>query len=510
MQNALCTKGIALLVIILFVAVNIIPIIKGYKEKDEIITIDLNKDIKENSYYHEKFLEIPPYEEWNKTFGGVEFDNCFSVDKTIDGGYILLGRTGSYGAGSMDVWLIKTDANGNEIWNKTFGGADSDWGYMVQQTNDNGYIIGGGTRSYGAGLEDVWLIKTDSYGNEQWSKTFGGTDYDYGYSVQQTTDDDYILTGYTESYGAGSRDVWLIKIDANGDEIWNKTFGGIDFDYGYSVKQTTDDCYIIAGFTGSFGAGYSDVWLIKTDANGNELWNKTFGGTDDDFAYCVQQTTDDGYILIGRTWSYGAGLNDAWLIKTDSSGNKQWSKTFGGISYDYGYSVHQTPDNGYIIAGGTQSFVIGPNADAWLIKTDSDGNELWNKTFGGYGHDKAYSVQYITDDEYIIAGGDDSYGSNHDAWLIKVAAGRTLKTTFIIGRITDLNENNDFFTFKADKILYIQLFPFRINIYKSGEQITITNRYLGILNQKIIFGFFRVPISRTTDCPNYSEIDVKI
>jgi hypothetical protein len=510
MQHSLLIKVISILLVILFVEVNIIPTTEGNTEKDEILKTNLNKKEIENNDYQKKFFEIPPYEEWNKTFGGGDFDNCFSIDRTNDAGFILAGRTSSYGSGSMDIWLIKTDSYGNELWNKTFGGADSDWGYMVKETNDQGYIITGGTKSYGAGLEDAWLIKTDSNGNKQWSKTFGGLNYDYSYSVQQTTDGGYALTGFTESNSNGSRDVWLIKTDADGDEIWNKTYGGIEYDFGYSVQQTIDSGYIIAGYTGSYGLGYSDIWLIKTDSYGNELWNKTFGGGDDDFAYCVQQTSDDGFILIGRTWSYGAGLNDAWLIKTDSNGNKQWSKTFGGVSYDYGYSVQQTPDNCFIIAGGTQSFVNGPNADVWLIKTDSNGNELWNKTFGGYGHDKAYSVQYVTNDEYIIAGGDDSFGNNHDAWLIKVASGRRLKTTFIIGRISDLNENNDFLTFKAEKILKIQLFPLRINICKLGEHITITNRYLGILNQNIIFGFFRVPISRKIVRTSCNQIDRRI
>ena len=498
MQNKFHVKTTAIIIIILLIEVNIISIITVGDNVNYGYQFNFDNDEKFNKIRNIK-LYMPPYEEWNKSFGGVEFDISYSVEQTTDGGYILAGRTGSYGAGSMDVWLIKTDANGDEIWNKTFGGAESDWGYMSHQTSDNGYIIGGGTRSSGAGLEDVWLIKTDSSGNVQWSKTFGGTSYDYGYSVQQTTDDGYIITGYTDSYGSGSMDVWLIKTDANGDEIWNKTFGGTSYDYGYSVQQTTDDGYIIVGYTGSYGKGYSDAWLIKTDANGDEIWNKTFGGEDDDFAYCVQKTTDTGYILAGRTWSYGAGLNDAWLIKTDSSGNKQWSKTFGGTSYDYCYSVQQTPDNGYILAGGTQSFVIGPNADAWLIKTDSNGNELWNETFGGYGHDKAYSIQYITNDRYIMAGGYDSYKKDNDAWLIKVLGRRSLRTTFIIGRITDVNKNNDYISFKAVKLLYMHLFPFQLIVYNSGEKITITNLYLGIISKKIIFGFFRMPISSSLD-----------
>ena len=359
-------------------------------------------------------------EQWDKTFGGPEWDIGFSVHQTTDSGYIIAGYTRSYGAGGDDIWLVKTDSKGNKEWDKTFGGSDWDGAYCVEQTSDGGYIISGYTRSYNAGIDDVWLIKTDFEGNEQWNKTFGGSDWDGAYCVEQTSDGGYIVTGWTGYYMGDPRtNVWLIKADSEGNREWDKTFGGSGWDVGHCVQQTADGGYIISGRTRSYGAG--DVWLIKTDSEGNREWDKIFGGSGWDVGSYVQQTTDGGYIIAGRTTSYGAGAGDVWLIKTDSEGNREWDKTFGGSGYDVSYCVQQTADGGYIIAGETRS-CRDEWGDVWLIKTDSEGNREWDKTFGGSGYDVSYCVQQTSDGGYIVTGWTRSYGVDDDLWLIKVSA----------------------------------------------------------------------------------------
>jgi hypothetical protein len=283
-------------------------------------------------------------------------------------------------------------ADNDLMSNKTSSGPGYGVGNSVQQTTDGGYIIVGTKYSYDPKLlsQMVWLIKTDANGKKVWDKIFGGSHNDIGYSVQQTTDGGYIVTGSTESFGAGSQDLWLIKTDANGNQIWNKTFGGPRSDWGRSVQQTTDGGYIIAGSMYSYNAAHLSqmVWLIKTDANGNQIWNKTFGGPRDDWGNCVQQTTDGGYIITGATESFGEDSNSAiWLIKTDDSGNEIWDRTFSGPGDAVGYSVQRTSDNGYIIGGSKVPY--GKNTgELWLIKTDANGNQVWDKSLDGSAGDQ--------------------------------------------------------------------------------------------------------------------------
>ena len=375
---------------------------------------------------------------WTRTYGGPDFDCGHSVQQTSDGGYIIAGYTGSFGAGGpIDIYLIKTDSLGDTLWTKTYGGTEWDDTFSVQQTSDGGYIIAGYTFSFGPATPDganIYLIKMDAYGDTLWTKVYGGgmapwgAIDDYAYSVQQTPDGGYVIAGATDKDGYGHAfDVYLIKTDALGDTLWTKTYGGSNADWGYSVQKTFDDGYIVAGFTQSFSTGGGtgtddkDVYLIKTDALGDTLWTKTYGWIENEEAYSVQQTFDGGYIITGYTCSFGAGPadGDIYVIKTDALGDTLWTKVYGGTAWDFGKSVQQTSDGGYIVAGRIKS--IGENHfDVCLIKIDAFGNTLWIENYGGTGWDEGFSVQQTSDGGYIITGITDSFGPGYGAvYLIK-------------------------------------------------------------------------------------------
>lgn len=359
-----------------------------------------------------------PVEEWNKTFGGKGDDTGGSVQQTLDGGYIIVGSTKSYGAGKYDVFIVKTDENGNQQWNKTFGGLEDEVGAGIQLTSDEGYIIAGVSYSAWAdSRSDVFLMKISQKGNLVWDKRIGGIMLDDVSSFHQTSDDGYIIAGKTNSYGSGLDDAWLVKTDKNGNIEWSKTFGGESNDWASSVDLTSDDGYIFTGATNSYGAKYKDIWIVKIDSNGSLDWKKRLEGPVNEEAYSIQQTIDGGYIIA-------AGKNfpdsDALLIKTDKKGNIEWTRTFGGNGRDMvAFSVQQTKDGGYIINGLK-------DANAWLLKTDKEGNEKWEKTFGGV---QCASCKQTKDGGYILAGTTNMFGSgDDDMWLIKLS-GELLVTT---------------------------------------------------------------------------------
>ncbi|MCW4016836.1 MAG: hypothetical protein NWF06_10735 [Candidatus Bathyarchaeota archaeon] len=356
---------------------------------------------------------------WSQTYGGASSDVAYAFIKTSDGGYAIAGGTESFGAGGADFWLVKADSSGNMEWNQTYGGENDDCANALIESSDGGYVLAGGTDSFGAGLYDFWLIKTDATGNMEWNQTYGGEEDDCAYTLIEASGGGYVLAGETSSVGAGEVDFWLIKVDSSGNMEWNQTYGGTAYENVYAIVEVSDGGYVLAGETETFSTLGYDCWLIKTDAAGNMEWNQTYSGESSTGGSAFVQTSDGGYALAGGAASVDGADYDFWLVKTDANGTLLWTQTYGGESYDVAWSIAEASDGGYLIAGGTSSFGAGVY-DFWLVKTDETGNMDWNQTYGGESYDVAWSIAEASDGGYILVGETSSFGAgDSDFWLVK-------------------------------------------------------------------------------------------
>ena len=340
-------------------------------------------------------------------------DDCQSIQPTLDGGYILAGTT-SASTSYWNMYLMKINSSGEILWTKTYGDTMYTMGTFAQQTSDGGYIACGYNQPGMAGQYKICVVKTDPSGNIQWSKKIGGQFFNSykAYQAKQTSDGGFVICG-SSTIGYGYSAAFLLKTNSLGDTLWTKSFLGNRGSYGYCVEQTTDGGYILAGeISDSLSTEVRDVLLVKTDPFGDILWTKTFGGVNHDIAYAIKQTLDGGYIIAGQTRSFGAGLDDVFITKTDILGNPIWTKTYGGTNYDRGRSIELTQDGGYIVAGYTNSF--GYNSfNYYLFKTNENGDLLWAKSYGSSLSDAASCVIKSGDGGYIVSGssnGFDTYG----------------------------------------------------------------------------------------------------
>ncbi len=353
--------------------------------------------------------------------GGSNTNLANSIVQTIDGGYAIAGYTNSFGRGNITVYVVKVDSNINFQWGKTIGGASTDQGNYIIQTRDKGYAVCGTTSSYGRGNFDVYLIKLDSSGNLTWTRTIGGVSTDGANSVVQTADGGYALTGWTVSYGKDSLvgdNVYIIKLDSLGVLQWTRTVGGMGGeDIGASIKQTRDGGYIVAGWTNSFGAGGYDCYVLRLDGSGNLLWTKTIGGSKYEQAYCIIQTNDKGFAFCGQTNSFADTNGDVYVVKLDSAGNLNWTRTIGGPHGAAGVSIIQTKDKGFVVCGNTGADDT-VNGDVYVLKLDSIGNLLWTQTTGGRGTDFSNQVVQLKNGGFAVIGNTNSYASGYRMYLI--------------------------------------------------------------------------------------------
>ncbi len=429
---------------------------------------------------------------WDFRFGGTAIDEFHDVISTSDGGYLLAGYSESgvggdkatANQGSGDFWIIKIDNVGVKQWEKDFGGNNYDELFEAQQTTDGGYILGGWSNSgisgdkseASIGAGDYWVVKTDQNGNLQWNKTFGGTSEDYLQAIKQTSDGGYILAGRSNSGISGNKtqanrgtvgvtwDYWVVKIDATGTKQWDQTYGGFDDDQLFSAQQTSDGGYIFGGYSGSgitgeksqASQGLDDYWIVKTDVNGVKQWDKSFGGTSADQLQMLIQTSDGGYLMGGGSASGATGDKsqasrgnfDYWVVKTTAAGAKQWDKRFGGTSADNLFDVIQTNDGGYLLGGASSSAAsgdksqgnrgtVGTTYDYWVVKISATGSLQVEKRFGGSSDEYAKSITETSDGSYLVAGwstsglsGDKSQASRGsiDYWLSKISGPNSITT----------------------------------------------------------------------------------
>ncbi len=383
---------------------------------------------------------------WQKSFGGSSIDRAFSVAQTFDGGFIVAGSSESSDGdisnplGNNDYWIVKLKNDGELEWEKSFGGKLDDVALSINQSLDGGYIVTGYSKSSEGDISnpkgdkltdrDYWIIKLKNDGELEWEKSYGGSGNDFPYSITQTSDGGYIVAGYSESSDGdisnplGDRDYWIVKLKNDGELEWEKSYGGSSEDFPKSITQTFDSGYIVAGNSFSNDGdvsnpkGGGDYWILKLNRYGELEWQKSYGGSGNDEAYSIIQTLDSGYIVAGYSNSPefdNAGPNgffDYWILKLKNNGDLEWAKSFGIIGSDVAYSIIQTLDGDYIVAGNSSKFVpdnIIPRGNYWVLKLKEDGKLDWHKSYGGKGSDVAQSIVQTLNGNYLVAGYSNSF-----------------------------------------------------------------------------------------------------
>tara|TARA_B100001113_G_scaffold73503_1_gene57029 strand:- start:2234 stop:3700 length:1467 start_codon:yes stop_codon:yes gene_type:complete len=313
--------------------------------------------------------------QWQQSIGGSQLDKANHIQSTSDGGYIISGETQSYGSGGNDIWLIKTNQSGLMEWNNCLGTINNEQGGQALETQDGGFILVGGKTISNNGNNNVWLVKTNSQGDTLWTKSFGGTESDNGTDLLIDDNGGFVILGSTESYGNGGEDIYLIKTDINGNEEWSKTYGSGSNDRGQSLIKTPEGGYLVRYIIESFGAGNTSVGLLKVSQNGDQIWTKTIGGSYGISSNSLQKISNGNYIMICSLFNYGYNSFNAYLLQFNETGNIIWDVTWGHRENDHGLGVLQTKDGGFVITGSTNNYGNSDqfSSDLLLLKTNASG-----------------------------------------------------------------------------------------------------------------------------------------
>jgi Secretion system C-terminal sorting domain len=472
-----------------------------------------------------------PIIEWQKSLGGSLGDEAYTIEQTLDGGYIVAGRTFSsdgditINQGGWDCWVVKLNSTGNLIWQKTFGGTGDDYINSIKQTPDGGYIFTGYTNSSDGdlignyGFNDCWVVKLTSGGIMSWQKLLGGTSEDYAFSIETTTDGGYIVAGHSNSIDGdltsnnGQFDFWVVKLTNTGAITWQKSFGGSLMDRAYSIKEAIDGGYIVIGTTSSVDGditnnnGLSDFWILKLTSSGVIEWQKTLGGSGAENGYSIQQTIDSGYVVAGYSDSNDGNLTvnnggyDYWVVKLSNNGIIEWQKSLGGSGTDQAITILQTSEGGYVVAGRSSSNngdILDNNGgyDYWIVKLTNSGSIAWKKSLGGSFGDWGHSIQQTVDAGYVIAGRSisndgDVTGNNgaYDFWIVKLSSSLGIHETSIPKNPKLLpNPTSTHFTIKGlDELYNLTIYNavgqllYQENVNEQNKQVDVSNYAKGIL-----------------------------
>ncbi len=402
--------------------------------------------------------------DWKKSFGGTGHDLLQSIQHCVEGGFVAAGYSHTANGdvtqnhGNKDFWVVRLSDTGSIVWQKSLGGSEDDYAASVIRTNDGGFVVFGYTSSDDGDITsskggiDYWMVKLDEIGNVEWQKSLGGSIFEYGHEVIQTTDGGFAVVGFSCSVDGditgnhGDYDYWVVKLDGSGEILWQKALGGSSLDQAFGIRQTTDGGYIVAGASISDDGDVShhiasnDCWIVKLDASGNLSWEKSYGGTGSEFPSSIVQTSDGGYVFAGWSTSSNGdatvnhGERDAWIVKLNSVGDLLWQHSYGGSLTETANEIRQTPDGNYIVCGysfsddGDLSSNQGEE-DYWIMKLDYSGNLIWQQSFGGSHADQGRAIAQSPDGSFILSGGSDSndgdvtgnHGNgNKDGWVLKL------------------------------------------------------------------------------------------
>ncbi len=373
--------------------------------------------------FNSQFLTVNSQSQFQRTIGGTNHDYANCIIQTTDGGYAVAGYTFSFSSGFEDMYIMKLNSSGSLQWARSVGGAGNDIANSVIQTTDGGFAISGHTYPFGSIYPDICILKLDSSGSLLWSRTISRANYDIATSIIQTAEGGFVITGFTATGGVFTDEIYIVKLNAGGTYLWSKTYGGSGDEIAYSIIQTSDGGFAAAGYSNSYGP-FNVFNILKTDSIGILQWSRLIGETGTgSVAYSIIQTSDGGFALAGGFTPTGTGNYDMYIVKLSSSGSIQWTRTLGGTGDDNANSIIQTTDAGFVVAGYTNSFGAG-NYDMYIVKLNSGGTLQWSRTVGGTGDDQTQSIIKTTDGGFAVAGYTTSFGAGaNDFYIVKFDAG---------------------------------------------------------------------------------------